>query len=328
MQLIVRPTGQIFPVQPGLNLLDTLLQHNVPISYSCRDGRCGMCRCTVVLGKVIESGRHARGVPGAAHGCVLACQSVLSEDCGIEIPEPEAPVVHPARLFRAQVVAVERLARDVVRVRLLPPRPLAFSPGQFVEVEFEKGFSRPYSMCSTAADRELVFHIKLHLEGRASRHIGEVLKPGDSVKVRGPLGTAFFRHRGAEPLLCVAAGTGLAPLLSVLRGFIAEKKSQPIHVCLGFSSAADIYGLDELNELLRSLPSARLHLAVASGMPARGMRRGLLTDLIRARGEDLSGWRSYIFGAPHAVEAAARLLRQKGMCNERIHAEPFHSQGT
>lgn len=327
MELLVRPMGRSFPVDAGANLLESLLAWDVPISWSCKDGRCGMCACKVVLGKVIESGRRAREVPGATPGRILACQCQVAEDCGIEVPEPVEAITHIARTGPARVVSIERISPEVRRVRLEATRELVFSPGQHVEISFERKLVRPYSM-SGLGPTDFSFDIRLYPGGRASQYIEQTLKVGDSLRLRGPLGNAYLRHNPEDPTLCVAAGTGLAPTLSLLRGMAAAGHRHPVKVLAGFSRASEVYGLDELDEILRQLPHARLNVVIASGPLARGQQRGLLTDAIRAELPDPLGWRAYAFGSPHAIEAVVRLLRQKGLTSDRLYADPFYPAGT
>ncbi len=89
MELVVHPLDRVLQVLPGANLLETLRANEVPISYSCMAGRCGTCRCKVVSGNVIETGREAKLTNPAEGDYVLACTSVLTESCAIEIPEPD-----------------------------------------------------------------------------------------------------------------------------------------------------------------------------------------------------------------------------------------------
>ena len=92
----------------GVNLLEALRANGVPVSYSCMAGRCGTCRCKVVSGQVLESGREVRHAQaGDDPNSVLACQTFVTEPCTVEIPEPDEVVVHTARIVKATVVAIE-----------------------------------------------------------------------------------------------------------------------------------------------------------------------------------------------------------------------------
>ena len=75
MELVVHPLDRVLQVQTGANLLETLRKNDVPISYSCMAGRCGTCRCKVVSGSVIETGREAKITNPGEGDYVLACTS-------------------------------------------------------------------------------------------------------------------------------------------------------------------------------------------------------------------------------------------------------------
>jgi nitrite reductase/ring-hydroxylating ferredoxin subunit len=129
---------------------------------------------------------------------------------------------------KATVQSVEALAHDVKRVVLKPAKPIAFSPGQYAQLQFTPDHARPYSMAGLADDGALEFHVRVVPGGRC-RAMAESLRPGDAVHQR-PLGCAHLRRRHTGPMLCVAGGTGLAPILAILRGAIAQGLANPVHV--------------------------------------------------------------------------------------------------
>ena len=116
MEVLIQPLQRAIEVAPGTNLLEALREAQVPVSYSCMAGRCGTCRCRVLQGEVLDGGRVAqRPLDDGDAGWVLACQTYLTEPCAIEIPEPDEVVVHPARILKATVQAIEPLAHDIRR---------------------------------------------------------------------------------------------------------------------------------------------------------------------------------------------------------------------
>lgn len=328
MELLIQPMGQVIEVAPGTRLLDALRDAQVPVSYSCEAGRCGTCRCRVLQGEVIDSGRPQQNPLDVGEGCVLACQTFLTQSCAIEIPEPDEVVVHPARIVKATVQAVETLTHDIRRVLLQPAKPIGFSPGQYAQLQFTPEHVRPYSMAGVPGDGTLEFHVRVVPEGRVSGYVAQRLKPGDSVRVSGPLGTAYLRRRHEGPMLCVAGGTGLAPILSIVRGALAEGLRNPVHLYFGVRSPRDLYGLDWLADLQRRHPALQLHVVVASGGDPREQRCGPVTEAIEQDLQDLQGWRAYLCGSPPMVEAAAALARRKGLEPARIHADAFYTQPT
>jgi ferredoxin-NAD(P)+ reductase (naphthalene dioxygenase ferredoxin-specific) len=328
MDVLIEPLRRVIEVEPGANLLEALRRAQVPMSYSCMAGRCGTCRCRVLDGEVLDSGQPQQNPLNGHDSYVLACQTYLTQPCTIEIPEPDEVVVHPARIVKATVQAVEAMTHDIRRVVLKPAKPIEFSPGQYAQLQFTPEHVRPYSMAGLASDGTLEFHVRVVAGGRVSGYIANELKPGDAVRVSGPLGTAYLRRRHDGPMLCVAGGTGLAPILSILRGAAAVGMAHPIHVYFGVRSPRDIYGIDWLAELERRHRSLKLHIVVTSGGDPREQRCGLVTEAIAQDLGSLDGWRAYLCGSPPMVEAATALVRRKGIEPARIHADAFYTQPT
>ncbi|MES2613118.1 MAG: 2Fe-2S iron-sulfur cluster-binding protein [Pseudomonadota bacterium] len=328
MEIHVRPLRRTLHVAAGVNLLDALRANDVPVSYSCMAGRCGTCRCKVVQGDVLESGRDAlRPMAAGNEDYVLACQTFVTEPCTVEIAEPDEVVVHTARTLKASVVAIEDATHDIKRLLLQPARPLDFSPGQYAQLQFTPAHARPYSMAGLASDGELEFHVRLVPEGRVTAYIAQELKVGDAVRVSGPLGSAYLRRQHTGPMLCVAGGTGLAPILSIVRGALAAGMHNPVHLYFGVRSERDVYGLQWLTALQREHPALSVHTVLASGRVA-GCRTGLVTDAIAQDWQGLVGFRAYLCGAPPMVEATSLLVRRMGILPSHIQADAFHASGT
>ena len=324
MEITVLPAGRAIRVERGANLLHTLLAHQVPVSYSCQSGRCGTCLCRVRQGGVVEAGAAVRGGDAqSAERLVRACVTELVEPCVIEIAEPDEVVVQPARLVKAVVCGLEDLTHDVRLLRLQAARPMAFSPGQYARLQFAAGHERPYSMAGLADDPQMEFHVRRVPGGRVSGYIGETLKLGDSVKLSGPLGAAYLRRKHGGPMLCVAGGTGLAPILSLVRGAIAAGMRNPIELYFGVRSVRDLYGLPWLAALQKEHPALRVHTVLASGVGS-GCRSGTVPQAIAADHQDLTGHRAYLCGSPGLVEATSPLLERLGVLPGHIHRDAFY----
>lgn len=327
MELVVEPFNRRLSVEIGRNLLDVLRANEIPISYSCMAGRCGTCRCRVVRGRVVNSGPEI-GRPSAGDGSVvLACQAVLTENCTIELPEVDEVVVHPARIAKAVVTSIEDATHDVRRIRLRLSKPLDYSPGQYVTVQFTPDHVRPYSMASLPGDEEMEFQIRKVPDGRVTEYIFHQLQVGAAVRVSGPLGTAYLRRMHSGPMLCVGGGTGLAPILSIVRGALEAGMVNPVHLYFGVRSQQDLYDDDRLRELAASYPNLRVHVVVATGPVRGGQRAGLVTDAIEHDFPSLAGWRAYLCGAPAMVEALNLLVKRLGVTADHIHADAFYPSG-
>ncbi len=328
MEVLVQPLNRTVHVEPGANLLEALRAAQVPMSYSCMAGRCGTCRCKLVAGEVLEGGVDQQRPINGGDAYVLACRTYITEPCTIEIPEPDEIVVHAARIVKATVAALEDLTHDIKRVVLKPAKPIEFSPGQYVQLQFTPEHARPYSMAGLCDDGTFEFHVRLVADGRVTGYIAQQLKVGDAVKVSGPLGSAYLRRKHEAPMLCVAGGTGLAPILSILRGAIEGGMRNPIHLYFGVRSPRDVYGLEPLKALQQAHPELKVHVVVGSGGDAATQRCGLVTQAIEQDLGDLDGWRAYLCGSPPMVEAATLVAQSKGIAPEHVYADAFYTQGT
>lgn len=327
MELTLQPGNQQLDIQSGQNLLDVLRANAVPISYSCMSGRCGTCRCKVVSGSVRHSGpENGRPMMGADDH-VLACQSVLTESVTIEIPDMDEVIAHPAKIIKGTVLAIEHLTHDIRRLRIKPAKPMAFSPGQYASVQFTPDHVRPYSWAGLPDDEEMEFQIRLVPGGRVTDHVFNTLAVGDAVRISGPMGTAYLRQKHTGPMLCVGGGTGLAPVLSIVRGAMAASMHNPIHLYFGVRSGDDLYDAERLQRLAHEHGQMQVHIVVATGDVAKGQRSGLVTDAIAKDLPNLQDFAGYFCGAPAMVEALDALARRLGMAPSHIHADAFYPSG-
>ena len=327
MELVVEPLKRRLSVDSGSNLLEVLRAHQLPISYSCMSGRCGTCRCRVVSGHVIHGGPEAGRPQAGKDDYVLACQAILNNNCSIELPEVDEVVVHTARIVKGTVTAIEEATHDIRRIRVKLAKPVQFSPGQYATVQFTPEHVRPYSMAGLPDDLEWEFQIRQVPDGRVSAFVFAELKVGAALRISGPLGTAYLRQKHTGPMLCVGGGTGLAPVLSIVRGALAAGMQNPIHLYFGVRSADDVYDADRLQALATAHPNLKVHIVVACGALGAGQRSGLLTDAIEKDLGRLAGWRAYLCGAPAMVDALHLLLTRMGIEPAHVHADAFYPSG-
>lgn len=327
MELVVKPLNVRLNVDSGSNLLDVLIANQLPISYSCMSGRCGTCRCRVLSGQVRNSGPEAGRPHAGKDEYVLACQSVLTDNCVIELPEVDEVVVHPARIVKGTVTAIESATHDIRRIRVKLAKPLAFSAGQYATLQFTPEHIRPYSMAGLCDDSELEFQIRRVPDGRVTTFIFDDLEVGAAIRVSGPLGSAYLRQKHTGPMLCVGGGTGLAPVLSIVRGALKAGMQIPIHLYFGVRSAQDVYDAERLHALAAAHPNVKVHIVVATGGGGPGQRSGLVTDAIEKDLGTLTGWRAYLCGAPVMVDALNLLVTRMGVEPSHVHADAFYQSG-
>jgi ferredoxin-NAD(P)+ reductase (naphthalene dioxygenase ferredoxin-specific) len=181
-------------------------------------------------------------------------------------------------------------------------------------------------MAGLERDELLEFHIRLVADGMVSGYVASRLQIGDSVRVSGPLGTSYLRRTHQGPMICVAGGTGLAPVLSIVRGALEAGHDQAIHLYFGVRSEHDLYAQQQLEELAASHAKLHIHIVIADGPVRDGHRAGLLTDAIARDWQTFEDWRAYICGAPAMVDAVKEVLLARKLAAAHVYADAFFPQ--
>ncbi|HEX4985413.1 MAG TPA: 2Fe-2S iron-sulfur cluster-binding protein [Burkholderiales bacterium] len=335
MTVTVADLDRSVPAEEGQTVLDALLAHGVAFAYSCQAGNCGTCRCELVSGDVmeLEYSEHALSAADRARGIVLACRSQVWGDTVVRRLDAGDLVVHPSRVMRCRVTEIAMLTHDILRLRMdiVAGGPFTFSAGQFASLQFPvaPGIARDYSMAGRPDEPALEFHIRvMPAAGSVSRRVAATLRAGDIVRVSGPLGTSYLRERHPGPMLCVAGGSGLAPIKSIVETALRGGFAGPVHLYFGAREERDVYFERELAQLAAAFPSFVPHVVLSEARPvARATllprRLGLVTDAVAADFADLAGFKAYFAGPPAMVDAAAALARARGVPARDIHADAF-----
>lgn len=317
MQILLEGHDRPIAVEAGDTILASLLRAGVPFPFSCQAGNCGTCKCELVSGDILEleHSEHALSAEERAKGIILACRSQVWDDTTVRRIDAEELVLHPSRVMRCRVLEVEDLTHDIKGLRLAVEAggPMTFSAGQYAQLEFAPGLSRHYSMANTPDEPELRFYVRHTPGGRTSAYVATRLKAGDHVKVSGPLGVSYLRdgHRG--PVLLAAAGSGLAPMESILRTLLGRGHDAPVRLYFGVGSERDVYHEALLRKLAAEHPRFAYQIVVG---PLGG-------NLQLPDAEHLM---AYLAGPPAMVEAATAMLSAHGLAPRQIHADAFYDQ--
>lgn len=198
--------------EPGENLLATLLAAGEKVPWSCRSGQCQTCLIQASPDQVPAQAAANLDVERQRAGWLLSCQCPIEQDMDLRLHDPAIDGV------AAEVMSCGYLAEHILRLRVLPQKPLRYKPGQHVVLWVTPGLGRPYSIASLPADHHLEFHIALHEQGAASAAIKQLVS-GDILHLGAPAGHLHYDPEWQDrPLLLLAKGTGLAPLQAIARG--------------------------------------------------------------------------------------------------------------
>lgn len=329
----IRPEGRTIVVPEGATILEAVLAAGVAYPHGCRSGRCGSCLSRLITGKVVhlEHSRFALTEAQKAQGLFLACRALPETDV-VAAAAGDADAVHSTGMQRLayQVQAIDTLTHDIIRIRLAATGPelLAFDAGQYARLTFPNAAPRDYSMAGRAGNGVLEFHVRRVPGGTVTEWIHAALKPGHPVMVEGPLGSSYLRRRHPGPILCIAGGSGVAPIQAIVEAALAEGMRQAIHVYFGARRIADMYLIEHFQRLARIHPNLTF-TPVLSHDPRQSLwRTGWVTDAVAADHPVLEGWKAYVAGPPVMVESALHVCRAGGLRPEDLHADVFVTPDT
>ncbi|MBI3514070.1 MAG: 2Fe-2S iron-sulfur cluster binding domain-containing protein [Proteobacteria bacterium] len=301
------------------------------LASDCESGECQTCRGTVRRGAVA----YADGVEVSltdedqAAGGALCCVAQPRGDLVVELPYSRASLL-PVRTAYLAVTAVERLCGSAVALRgkLMRNAKLGFYAGQYVNLTVPGTTEqRAYSMANPPEEPDaLEFLVRLLDGGAMSEFLRAGPAPGTVIALKGPHGVFYRRERDA-PMLMIAGGTGLAPMLAMLRQLAARGASRRrITLCFGVTAQRDLFGLDVLERLSETLPGLERRVAIMHPDADWTGMRGVVTNLLQPA-DVTAAPDAYLCGPPPMIAAARAWLAAHGMPPDRVFAEEFTPTG-
>ncbi|MCW2985817.1 MAG: Oxidoreductase FAD-binding domain protein [Conexibacter sp.] len=322
----VEPAGVAFPARSDEPLMAAARRAGVWLPFECGWGSCATCKVTLVEGEVRSLFAEAPALKPQDHrrSRILACQSCAVSDLVIktsrDIGEREDL---PTADHQATLTACDQIGTGIRLLRFAIDEPAVFRPGQYAILEPEPGVRRAYSMSSLPGATEIEFVVK-HYPGGAGTDSLFGLAPGAVVQMELPYGAAYHRASDQVPVF-VAGGTGIGPIISMLRGLVATGSREAAGSCLLYGAPVDdeLVLIEDLDAICTAL-DVRLVPVVerpAEGWAgAEGYVTGVLNQHLPGEWADL---RYYVAGPPPMVNAALALLRDAGVQMSRIHFDPF-----
>lgn len=311
------------------HILEAALDAGVPFPHGCACGECGGCKSQLLEGEVTldRYNPDALSKDERAQGLILACRARPLGD--VRVRWLSTAVATPMVKLNMRVFSVEHVAHDVIVLTLSLPegKDFDFRPGQFAKLRFGRLPLRCYSMANQPGQGQVVFHIRIVPQGLVSQCVATQIQTGDRVELRGPFGDAYWEgveHSlcAAGPLLLLAGGTGLAPMLSVLDAALRDGYApEQIHFYHGVRSEGDLYAGDMLQR--RAREHGFRFVPVYSQHSAAGERSGHLHEAMAQDFSSLHTALIYVAGPPVMVDAVQHLAAQRGAPAERVRADPF-----
>lgn len=316
-----------FSAAPEQSLLDAALDACLNLPHSCKGGNCGSCRARLLRGEIDYPNGPPLGLSEAeaAEGFVLMCQARARSDLCIETypitPADQALIKRlPARIERALP-----LSHDVMGLYLRLPAAEAFrfEPGQYIDIMLAGGRRRSFSIASPPHDSRLLeLHVRRVAGGEFSAPLFDADTRSALLNIEGPLGQFAYRP-GAAPMLLVGGGTGLAPLLSMVRHVVENGIERDMTLYWGVRGERDLYARALLEGLAARAPRLRYVPVLSEPSPEWQGARGWVHEAVLAQIHHLDAYDVYAAGPPAMIAAVRREFGQRGVAASRLFFDSF-----
>jgi ferredoxin-NADP reductase/ferredoxin len=301
------PLGEEIVCEPGETVLDAAFRHGYNLAHGCREGQCSACKCYLLDGEV-ELERYSNFALSDAErsgGYALMCRALPESDVTIELLHYDPDnyrLEHAISRRTARVTAVTDLTEEIVAVALTVDDAFDWAPGQYVDVH-AAGATRAFSIANIpdpARPGLIELIIRRYPGGRVSSRFGSEIVPGDELGVTGPYGALRLRDP-ARPIAMIAGGSGIGPVLALLRQLAARGIAAPRL----YFAAREPFLLDEIRGL-------GCEPTLISGRE--------IADAL----DDVDGDHDvYMCGPPGLLDAAQPALTARGVDPERIFTDRF-----
>jgi CDP-4-dehydro-6-deoxyglucose reductase len=327
-----------FGVAPDQSLLDAALGASLNLPHSCKSGNCGLCRARLLHGEVHYPNGPPLGLSATevADGFVLMCQARARGDLCIEIVEITTPDRARIKRLPARIERALRLSHDVMALSLRLPvaETFRFEAGQYIDIMLSGGRRRSFSIASPPHDSRLLeLHVRRAAGGEFSERVFDQDPQSALLTIEGPLGQFVYRPRVAAPdvapMLLIGGGTGLAPLLSILRHVIENGIERDMALYWGVRSERDLYAHAALEDLAQCCPTdgsaARLRYVPVLSEPAPDWRgcRGFVHEAVLKDIDDLDKYDVYAAGPPAMITAVRSEFGRRGVAANRLFFDSF-----
>ncbi len=322
-----------YTVAGGSSLLSTLIDEKIFIPSACGGkGTCGYCKVRVLEGggPILSTEIPFMSEEEIEQGVRLSCQCKVKENIKIEIPEE----LFNVKEYTAVVEEMEDVTPVIKRLKLKLPEgeEINFKPGQFIQFKAPKyegndeEVYRAYSIASSPFEKN---HIELFIgyvpNGICTTYVHKHLKVGDTVQINGPYGDFYFHEDSDREIVLVAAGTGIAPILSILRYMKEKNINRKTTFYFGARTPEDLMMTDFLKELEETMYDFKYIPTLTRVTEEHNWKgeRGRVNVAIEKYLDSGENKEAYLCGNKAMIDTMVEALTAKGIPEELIYFDKF-----
>jgi toluene monooxygenase electron transfer component len=336
-QIEIKGSKCRFPCAANETILHAALKAGIGFPYECSSGGCGTCQFQCVSGTLESIWPEAPGLSERARrkgGRMLGCQTQPRSASVISIATDDrySPKFIPVRRS-AVLTKIQPLTHDISEFTLETSGPANFLPGQYALLGLPgvQG-ARAYSMSNLANQQGCWrFVVKRKVGGCFTEYLFDRLIVGGGVDLAAPYGTAFLDGTVVRDLICIAGGSGISPILSILRAGLAGQQSagQRFQVFYGGRSPRDIVDPTVFPDIAANAAGrVSFHPAISDESSAdaanwqghRGFIHNVVAECAR---ETAAECEIFLAGPPPMIARTLTTLDDLGVAREQIHFDTF-----
>lgn len=316
------------PVKGEDTVLNTLAAEKIFLPSACGGkATCGFCKFKLIGsdGTILPTEEPFISEEERLDGIRLSCQVKVKGDMDIEIPRE----LMTAKEYVTTIASIEDLTHDIklVRFKLIDPDHIDFLPGQYIQLKVPGiDVIRAYSIASNPKIKdELELIIRLVPKGAATSFVFRALELKDKVIITGPYGDFYLREDSNRDIICIAGGSGKAPIRSILSVLADQGMTRKVKYFFGAKTKKDLYYTEEFRELEKEFPNFQYIPALSEPLPDDEWDGdvGLITEIVDKYTGDLSQAEAYLCGSPGMINACIKVLKDHDIEEENILFDSF-----
>ncbi|GMR20891.1 MAG: FAD-binding oxidoreductase [Gammaproteobacteria bacterium] len=300
-------------------VLDTLLRNRQNVPFSCKNGVCQTCMMRALEGDIPVEAQKGLKNTLLAQNYFLPCCCKPDGELVIESAQD-------AEIYgRCVIISKTLLSSEICRIELKPANDLYYHAGQFINLRRRDGLVRSYSLASVPkVDDFLELHVKRMENGQMSSWLLNEAGIGTELDIQGPNGGCFYVPGNAtQPLLLIGTGTGLAPLLGIIRDALMSGHRGDIYLYHGARKPDGLYLQNHLQIMSERHHNFHYTASLSGRDVPTGHIEGRADDIALARHTRLNGFGVYLCGDPLMVNSSKRLAYLAGAAMDDIHTDPY-----
>ncbi|MBP7279917.1 MAG: 2Fe-2S iron-sulfur cluster binding domain-containing protein [Sedimentibacter sp.] len=317
-----------YTVKGGSSLLDTLRSEKIFIPSACGGkGTCGYCKVIVHEGggPVLATEKPLLTKEELEINTRLSCQCKVKQNIKVQIPEE----LFSVKEYAVVVDKMEKLTSTIKKLRFnLGEEEISFKPGQYVQLKApayegnDEEVYRAYSIASSVNDKHIIELLIGFTGGIATTYVHQHLKEGDTAHINGPYGE-FYYHEGDGPIILAGAGTGMAPIVSILQYMVDNNIMRETMFFFGAKTMEDLFLVDRIRSFEEKLNLKFIPTLSREDSPEWKGEKGRVPNAIDKYIENGENYSAYLCGSPAMIDSIVEALVKKNVAVGKIYFDKF-----